>query len=110
MDHNKTESGVDILGKIIREYTCKHSTRRWSLRYFFNIIDIACYIAFVLWSIKDPHWQKNTSPNHRRKLFLEKLVKKGKKTSTSSKKLVAMHVTAMTISIRRNSIVAKKLT
>lgn len=39
--YNKTKSGVDVLDKLVREYSCKRNTRRWPLRLFFNLIDIA---------------------------------------------------------------------
>lgn len=69
--YNKTKSGVDVLDKLVREYSCKRNTRRWPLRLFFNLIDVACYNAFVLWIIKNPEWKGDSSIKYRRKLFLQ---------------------------------------
>jgi hypothetical protein len=52
MHYNSTESGVDILDKLAREYTCMRSTRHWSLQVFLNLIDAACVNEFVLWTLK----------------------------------------------------------
>lgn len=41
MQYNATKSGVDVLDKLVREYTCMGSTRRWPLKLFLNLIDIA---------------------------------------------------------------------
>ncbi|XP_071054434.1 piggyBac transposable element-derived protein 4-like [Onthophagus taurus] len=71
--YNKTKSGVDVLDKLVREYSCKRNTRRWPLRLFLNLIDIACYNAFVLWTIKNPEWHSDSSITYRRKIFLQDL-------------------------------------
>jgi len=51
MDYNATKSGVDILDKLVKEYTCTRSTRHWPLKLFFNLIDVACVNAFLLWML-----------------------------------------------------------
>lgn len=73
LTYNKTKSGVDILDKLVREYSCKRSTRRWPLRLFYNFIDIACYNSFVIWILKNPEWKSDSSIKFRRRLFLEQL-------------------------------------
>ena len=55
MQYNATKSGVDILDKLVREYTCTRPTRRWLLKLFLNLIDVACVNAFVLWMLKYPN-------------------------------------------------------
>jgi hypothetical protein len=51
MHYNATKSGDDVLDKLVREYTCKKSTRRWPLKLFLKLIDVACVNAFVLWML-----------------------------------------------------------
>lgn len=34
LQYNETKSGVDILDKLIRDYTCKRVIGRWLLRVF----------------------------------------------------------------------------
>ena len=71
--YNSTKSGVDVLGKLLREYTCRRSTRRWPLSLFLNYVDIAAYNALVIWQTKHPDWEKQTSMQCKRKIFLETL-------------------------------------
>lgn len=73
LSYNATKSGVDVLDKLIREYSCKRATRRWPLRLFLNFLDIACYNAFVIWICKNPNWLNESSIKTRRKSFLEDL-------------------------------------
>jgi len=39
--HNTTKCGVDVLDKLVRTYSCKCATRRWTVSFFFNLLDIA---------------------------------------------------------------------
>jgi hypothetical protein len=48
LDYNKTKSGVDILDKLVCEYTCRRGMRTWPLSLFLNYVDIAAYNAFVI--------------------------------------------------------------
>jgi len=41
--YNNTKSGVDILDKLVRTYSCKRATARWTVAFFFNLVDIAAY-------------------------------------------------------------------
>jgi hypothetical protein len=58
MHYNATKSGVDVLEKLVREYTCIGSTSHWSLTLFRSLIDAAGVNAFILWMLKDPNWQQ----------------------------------------------------
>jgi len=49
MHYNATKSEVNILDKLVSEYTCTRSTRHWPLKLFLNLIDVAWVNAFVLW-------------------------------------------------------------
>jgi predicted transposase YbfD/YdcC len=39
--YNSTKGGVDAIDKMVRSYSCKRMTRRWSLAIFYNMIDIS---------------------------------------------------------------------
>ena len=69
--YNQTKAGVDILDKLVRTYSCKRSTRRWTVALFFNIVDIAAVNALILWITKHPDWNQDKS--HVRRLFLRDL-------------------------------------
>ena len=69
--YNSTKSGVDILDKLAREYSCRRCTRRWPLSLFMHYIDIAAYNALVIWQTNNPTWEATSRIKVRRKLFLE---------------------------------------
>ena len=50
--YNKTKCGVDIVDQMTRQYTVKASTGRWPLAVFYNISDLACINAYVLYKKK----------------------------------------------------------
>ena len=45
MHYNAIKSGADILDKLVRKCTCTRLTRRWPLKLFLNLIDVACVNA-----------------------------------------------------------------
>lgn len=49
LDYNSTKGAVDNLDQIVATYTCKRGTARWPvvLFFFYNIIDVYVYNAFV---------------------------------------------------------------
>ena len=69
--YNNTKSGVDILDKLVRTYSCKRATARWTVAFFFNLVDIAAYNALVLWITMNPDWHLGKS--YARRLFLREL-------------------------------------
>jgi len=69
--YNSTKSGVDVLDKLVRTYSCKRGTDRWTVAFFFNLIDVAAYNALVLWITANPNWHRGKS--HARRLFLREL-------------------------------------
>ena len=71
LDYNKTKSAMDTLDKLVREYRCQRTSRRWSLALFFNIIDIAGHNAFCVCSDHEPNY--NLGKSLRRRLFLMQL-------------------------------------
>ena len=58
------------MDKLVREYRCLRTSRRWPLALFFDI-DIAGHNAFCAWSDRDPNY--NVGKSHRRRLFLMQL-------------------------------------
>ena len=69
--YNSTKSGVDILDKLVCTYSCKRATARWTMAFFFNLVDIVAYNALVLWITMNPNWHLGKS--HARRLFLREL-------------------------------------
>ena len=47
-DYNHGKKGVDQFDQNIEEFTCRRKTVRWPLLFFYNMIDIACFNAFLL--------------------------------------------------------------
>ena len=47
--YNKTKYGVDVADQMTCQYLVKAGTRRSSVAFFYNILDLACINAFVLY-------------------------------------------------------------
>ena len=69
-DYNKLKGGVDNMGKNFSENITKRKTNRWPLAFFYNMLDVAAFAAFILYKENNP--QYNTSTNKRR-MFLQQL-------------------------------------
>ena len=41
----KTKIGVDLVDQMVGTYTCRRQTRRWLLKLFFNLLDVAALNA-----------------------------------------------------------------
>jgi hypothetical protein len=50
LDYNRFKSGVDNLDHKLRIYTSKRKSRRWTVSFFFNMIDIALVNAHILFT------------------------------------------------------------
>ncbi|CAK9810838.1 PiggyBac transposable element-derived protein 4 [Anthophora plagiata] len=74
--YNSTKSGVDVLDKVVTEYSSRRCTRRWPLSLFMHYLDIAAYNAFIIWQTKYPAWMSENSITKKRKMFLEELARK----------------------------------
>jgi len=48
--YNGTKSGVDVLEKLVRTYSCKRASSRWTVAFFLNMLDIVEYSVDYLWS------------------------------------------------------------
>jgi len=47
--YNKYKVGVDTMDQMLCKYTTHRRTNRWPLAYFYNIVDIACIAAFLIY-------------------------------------------------------------
>ena len=64
--YNKTKCGVDVVDRMVRQYSFKAGTRRWPVAAFYNILDLAGINAFV-------PYKKRTGDKVSRRSFLFKL-------------------------------------
>ena len=60
--YNQTKGGVDVIDRMLGNYTTKRGTKRWTLAMFLNMIDVmalATYITVVrflpIWHMKSVH-------------------------------------------------------
>ena len=68
LDYNATKGAVNTFDKMVKSYTCARSTRRWPMRLFFFLVDIACLNTSVVWFTTHPEWKRKES--YRRRSFL----------------------------------------
>lgn len=64
--YNSTKGGVDNMDQMAKQYTCKRKSRRWPLVYFFNMLDISCLAARIIFQESkpnDPHSHQNARPD-----------------------------------------------
>jgi hypothetical protein len=47
-DYNKTKGGVDQMDQNVEEFSVRRKTNRWPVLVFFNIVDVACYNAYII--------------------------------------------------------------
>ncbi|XP_046726710.1 piggyBac transposable element-derived protein 4-like [Silurus meridionalis] len=69
--YNRCKGGVDNLDKVVGTYSCRRKTNRWPQTFFFNMVDLSAYNAYVIFTAIDPSW--NCQKLYRRRLFLEEL-------------------------------------
>ena len=68
MHNYATNSGCNVLDKLVRVCTCIGSTTLWTLKLFFSLIAVVCVNASVLWMLKYPNWQQRKS--YRKNMYL----------------------------------------
>lgn len=68
--YNLTKGGVDVLDKLCHDKTTKRKTRRWPLRYFYGVLDIAAVNTYVLYKLNRA---EEYFPKDARNYFLKKL-------------------------------------
>lgn len=47
--YNSTKFGVDVLDQMARFYSTKAGSRRWPVQVFYNVLDLACINAIILY-------------------------------------------------------------
>ena len=63
--YNKTKIGVDLVDQMVGTCTCRRQTRRWPLKLFFNLLDVAALNACTI-SRQVHHDQQSTGGSRRR--------------------------------------------
>ncbi|KAF4530424.1 hypothetical protein B566_EDAN018556 [Ephemera danica] len=56
--YNKTKGGVDSMDQKVNTYTTRRKSRRWTMAYFYNLVDIMGLAAYIIWIETYPHWQR----------------------------------------------------
>jgi hypothetical protein len=54
LEYNRTKAGVDRVDQMIRTYSCQRKTRRWPMKLFHNLLDIAAFNAAVIFFSTNP--------------------------------------------------------
>lgn len=72
LHYNQTKIGVDIMDQMVKHFTCRRATRRWTLSLFMNFLDIAALNSLIIWC----QFNEEFSEKHdKRTLFLKQLIK-----------------------------------
>lgn len=58
--YNASKAAVDIMDKMLGEYTSKRTTRRWPYAFFCNMLDVAALAAYILYG-ENNHLNTTTS-------------------------------------------------
>ncbi|XP_049308583.1 piggyBac transposable element-derived protein 3-like [Bactrocera dorsalis] len=48
MHYNKTKVGIDAMDQMLTHYTTKRKTKRWTLAFFYNIVDVMALGSFII--------------------------------------------------------------
>ncbi|XP_014478707.1 PREDICTED: piggyBac transposable element-derived protein 4-like [Dinoponera quadriceps] len=49
--YNMTKGGVDMVDKLCQHKSTKRQTRRWTLRYFYSVLDLAALNSYVIFKL-----------------------------------------------------------
>lgn len=72
LHYNNTKSGVDNLHHLATMYTSLRKINRWPMVLFFNMVDIAGIVAFIIWLGNFPDW-KSSEGSRRHCVFLREV-------------------------------------
>lgn len=67
--YNKTKGGVDVMDKMVGEYTVKRKTLRWPLAFFYNMVDVAALASYIIYREHNPQFKTKDQ----RRFFLKDL-------------------------------------
>ena len=73
MDYNATKGAVDTLDQCVHGYSCSRATNRWPNKIFYNIVDIAAYNGYIVFTKNNPDWNSNLL--FKRRIYLKDLCK-----------------------------------
>ena len=59
--YNETKGGVDTVDKMVRNYSCYVTIRRWPVVVFCNMVNVAAINAFTFWIENNPDYLKSGS-------------------------------------------------
>ena len=91
--YNKTKSGIGIADQMARQYTVKASTGRLPVAVFYNILDLACINAYML-------YKKKTGDAISRRNIMFQLATELREAHVQGKKLHCFHFSTILIKIR----------
>src|SRR6218665_1982241 len=72
LHYNSKKGGVDNMDKLAATYSCKRKSSRWPLSLFFNIVDVSCIAALIIWLCNSPEGASR-SRSRRCRLFMLQL-------------------------------------
>ena len=55
--YNKPKTGVNLVSQMVGTYTCRRQTRRWPLKLFFNLLNVAALNAYTIYRQVRPEQQ-----------------------------------------------------
>lgn len=67
LDYNRLKGGTDTMDKMLSEYTCQGKTNRWTLSFFYNMLDIAALASYIIYK------ENSNLPKMKRRMFLKDL-------------------------------------
>ncbi|XP_029108964.1 piggyBac transposable element-derived protein 4-like [Scleropages formosus] len=68
--YNQTKGGVDVVDQMVRTYTCKRKTRRWTMVLWYNVLDVATLNAYTFFTSQHPECYRGV-PSARRHFLKE---------------------------------------
>lgn len=71
LHYNETKTGVDIMDQMVKHFTCRRATRRWTMALFMNFLDIAALNSMVIWCQFNPNFGER---HYKRTIFLKQLI------------------------------------
>ena len=63
--YHKTKICVDLVEQMVGTYICRRQTRRWPLKLFFNLLDVAALNAYTIYRQVYPDQQSTVGSRRR---------------------------------------------
>ncbi|XP_059607993.1 uncharacterized protein LOC132255837 [Phlebotomus argentipes] len=67
---NNLKTGTQLMNEMVNKYSCKRSSRKWTFRFFCNILDVVGVAAFLLYRINNSEQSKYPLKRSQRSSFL----------------------------------------